>query len=515
MKASMDEARPSVREARSRPRMTVLKPYRAYRESGVEWLGEVPEHWEVRRMATVAGLRVSNVDKHVREGESPVRLCNYLDVYHNERIGADVPFMAGTAKEREIRKFRLAVGDVLITKDSEDWSDIGVPALVEYAADDLVCGYHLAMLRPNGACLDGGYLFQALQDSHVAWQWQVAAAGVTRYGLSQNAIRSMRIPLPPLTEQTAIASYLDAAGRCIRRYIRAKEQLIELLGEERQATIHEAVTGGIDVRTGQPYPSYRDSGVEQLGKVPEHWEVRRMATSADLRVSNVDKHVREGESPVRLCNYLDVYHSERIGADVPFMAGTAKEREIRKFRLAVGDVLITKDSEDWSDIGVPALVEYAADDLVCGYHLAMLRPNGACLDGGYLFQALQDSHVAWQWQVASAGVTRYGLSQNAIRSMRIPLPPLPEQTAIARYLDDATATIDRTIELTRSQIALAEEYRTRLISDVVTGKLDVREAAAELPKADPDGNGSRGARTQAQANSRTARSGIAAAEAGP
>ena len=254
---------------------TELRPYPAYRDSGVEWLGKVPEHWEVRRVATVGDLRVSNVDKHVREGEFPIRLCNYMDVYHNERIGSDLPFMAGTATEREIRRFRLAVGDVLVTKDSEDWSDIGVPALVEYAADDLVCGYHLAMLRPHGAFLDGGYLFQALRDSHVAWQFQVAAAGVTRYGLSQNAIRSMRIPLPALSEQTAIARFLEAADRRIRRYIRAKERLVELLEERKRVLIHEVVTGRIDVRTGQPYPAYKDSGVEWLGNVPEHWEVRR------------------------------------------------------------------------------------------------------------------------------------------------------------------------------------------------------------------------------------------------
>ncbi len=465
--------------------MTAIQPYPAYRDSGVEWLGELPEHWELRRMATVADLRVSNVDKHVREGESPVRLCNYLDVYHNERIGAHLPFMAGTAKEREIRKFGLDVGDVLITKDSEDWSDIGVPALVDYAAQDLVCGYHLAMLRPDGTSLAGGYLFHALKDSHVAWQCQVAAAGVTRYGLSRNAIRSMRIPLPPLSEQRTIARFLDDADRRIRRHIRAKERLMELLEEERRAVVHEAVTGRIDVRTGEPYPAYKDSGVEWLGNVPEHWEIRRVATVAHLRVSNVDKHVREGESPVRLCNYMDVYHNERIGPDLPFMAGTATEREIRRFRLAEEDVLVTKDSEDWSDIGVPAFVEYSAHDLVCGYHLAMLRPDQTSLDGGYLFQALGDSHVAWQFQVAAAGVTRYGLSQNAIRSIRIPLPPLTEQTAIARLLEAAGRRMSTRRATVARQIDLLREYRTRLIADVVTGKLDVREAAAKLPETDP------------------------------
>ena len=392
------------------------------------------------------------------------------------------------------------MGDVLITKDSEDWSDIGVPALVEYASHDLVCGYHLAMLRPNGASLDGGYLFQALKESRVAWQCQVAAAGVTRYGLSQNAIRSMRVPLPPLTEQTAIARFLEAADRRIQRYIRVKERLIGLLEERKRALIHEAVMGRIDVRTGQPYPAYKDSGVEWLAKVPEHWKVRRVANIADLRVSNVDKHVREEEEPIRLCNYVDVYRNDRIVGDIAFMPATARRAEIQRFRMAIGDVLLTKDSEDWTDIGVPALVEYTAADLVCGYHLAMLRPDGAFLDAGYLFRALGDSGVARQFRVAANGVTRYGLSRHAIRSVRIPLPPVVEQRAIVRFLDRADRRIQRHVSATKRQVALFREYRTRLIADVVTGKLDVREASAVLPEVAPVAGWSRGDTIHTESN---------------
>ena len=235
----------------------------------------------------------------------------------------------------------------------------------------------------------------------------------------------------------------------------------------------------------RPYPAYRESGLDWLGRVPEHWEVRRVANIADLRVSNVDKHVREEEEPIRLCNYVDVYHNDRIGGDIAFMPATARKAEIQRFRMAFGDVLLTKDSEDWTDIGVPALVEYTAPDLVCGYHLAMLRPNGGFLDAGYLFHALGNSGVARQFRVAANGVTRYGLSRHAIRSVRIPLPPVVGQRAIVRFLDRADRRIQRHVSATKRQIALLREYRTRLIADVVTGKIDVREAAARLPDADP------------------------------
>ena len=111
-----------------------------------------------------------------------------------------------------------------------------------------------------------------------------------------------------------------------------------------------------------------------------------------MRVSNVDKHVKDGELPVRLCNYVDVYKSDRITEGIAFMRATATPAEIERFRLEAGDVLITKDSETWNDIGVPALIEQTADDLVCGYHLALLRPSRRSIDGVFLLRRLAKSH---------------------------------------------------------------------------------------------------------------------------
>ena len=461
---------------------TELGPYPAYRDSGVEWLGRVPEHWEVRRVATVGDLRVSNVDKHVREGEFPIRLCNYMDVYHNERIGSDLPFMAGTATEREIRRFRLAVGDVLVTKDSEDWSDIGVPALVEYAADDLVCGYHLAMLRPNGAFLDGRYLFQALRDSHVAWQLQVAAAGVTRYGLSQNAIRSMRIPLPPLSEQTSIARFLEAADRRIRRYIRAKERLVELLEERKRALIHEAVTGRIDVRTGQPYPAYRDSGVEWLGKVPEHWEVRSLGTLGWFFKGNGGTKADETEEGVPCVRYGDLYTRHQFHI-TESKACVAPHRAGAYTPVRYGDVLFAGSGETLDEIGKSA-VNLIKGSVVCGGDVIVFRPT-IDIDAEYFGWSTDYRQAASQKARMGRGITVMHIYSSDLKYLAVPLPPLSEQAAIARYLDHADRRSQRHISATQRQIALLREYRTRLIADVVTGKLDVRDAAADLPETDP------------------------------
>ena len=248
----------------------------------------------------------------------------------------------------------------------------------------------------------------------------------------------------------------------------------------------------------QPYPTYKPSGVEWLGNVPAHWEVRRLRNVADMRVSNVDKHAKEGEISVRLCNYVDVYKNDYISELMDFMRATATNEEIERFRLEEGDVLITKDSETWDDIGVPALVTEAADDLVSGYHLALLRPQSDKVAGAYLLRVLQSKGLAYQFHIEAKGVTRYGLSHAGIKSVRLPLPPLPEQAAIVRFLDHADRRIRRyirakerligTVNRTERETSLMSEYRTRLIADAVTGKLDVREAAAALPEVDPWGD---------------------------
>ena len=225
----------------------------------------------------------------------------------------------------------------------------------------------------------------------------------------------------------------------------------------------------------KPYPDYKSSGVEWLGDVPAHWEVKQLRNAASMRVSNVDKHVKAGEIPVRLCNYVDVYKNDYIDEQIDFMRATATSAEIRRFRLNKDDVLITKDSETWDDIGVPALVTKPASDLILGYHLALFRPHANEVIGSYLLRALQSKGLAYQFHVEAKGVTRYGLSHLSIKSVRLPLPPLTEQAAIVSYLNKKTADIDTAIHSTRQEITLLHEYRTRLIADVVTGKVDVRE----------------------------------------
>ena len=462
-----------------------LMPYPAMKDSGVVWLGVVPSHWELHRLATITEMRASNVDKHSKVDEKPVRLCNYVDVYKNERVHAGIRFMRVTASEQEIERFRLARGDILITKDSEDWRDIGVPALVEYVAADLLCGYHVAILRPHTAIV-GDYLLRALQSRPIAWQFRVAAAGVTRYGLTHNAIRSVRVPLPPLAEQTAIARFFNHADRRIQRYIRAKERLIELLEEQKQAIIHQAVTGQIDVRTGQPYAAYKDSGVEWLGEVPQHWTVVQLGRIAVDRCDGPfgsglksSHYTDEGIRVVRLQN---IGHGEFRNSDAAFIS-PEHYSTLGDHSVEAGDVLIAGLGDANHPAGRacvapgdsgPAMVK--ADCFRFRLDQSRALPR---------FVALQLTSTAHSVSgLLSTGATRQRINLRTTAARRVAIPETREQSRIVQHLTHGITCHVEGQDNAGRAIELLSEYRTRLIADVVTGKLDVREAAASLPEID-------------------------------
>ena len=144
------------------------------KDLNMTWRNRLPEYWQTRRLGTVVEMRVSNVDKHTSDDEIPVRLCNYVDVYYNDRVDGNLPYMQATVSLAEADRFRLKQNDVVITKDSETWNDIAVPTLVVEAPNDLVCGYHLAILRPSDA-VDGAYLARVLQAPSIAHQFHVEA----------------------------------------------------------------------------------------------------------------------------------------------------------------------------------------------------------------------------------------------------------------------------------------------------------------------------------------------------
>ena len=247
-----------------------FRTYTAKKFSGAAFLDCVPDHWETKRLKYACTVLPSNVDKKSHAGESEVLLCNYTDVYYNEVISLDCDFMRATATADHIDLLTLRAGDTVITKDSETADDIAIAAYVPKDLPGVVCGYHLAIVRPNSA-QNGLFIKRLFESDYLRAYFEVSARGLTRVSLPQYALKNVVIAIPTRTEQNAIAGFLDRETSKIDALIAEQEKLLRLLSEKREASSAQAVTRGItaDVQLSQ-------SGLSWSAKIPSHWTVIRL-----------------------------------------------------------------------------------------------------------------------------------------------------------------------------------------------------------------------------------------------
>lgn len=423
------------------------------------WQSELPPSWTVRPLRSVAEYAVSNVDKILSDEELPVRLCNYTDVYNNEKIHLGMEFMAGTATQSEINKFHLVADDVVITKDSEAWDDIGVPALVTETADDFVCGYHLAMIRPNPEKLDGAFLFRCLQSKTVRVQLELAANGITRFGIPKNAIGSLALPVPPKSIQRSIARFLDGETADIDVLIAAKQKLLDLMAEKRRAIVAEAVMRGLD-----PSAPLCPSGIDWLGDVPAHWQIERSRWLFTER----DQRSQTGEEEMLTVSHLTGV-TPRSEKDVNMF----EAESTAGYKLCfAGDLAI---NTLWAWMG--AMGTARVDGIVSpAYNVYTPGPR---LLPDYVDALVRIPVFAQEVTRYSKGVwsSRLRLYPEGFFETWWPVPPLDEQQRIVAHIGTETAKIDRLRTATETSIALLKERRAALIAAAVTGQIEIPEAA--------------------------------------
>ncbi len=443
--------------------------YPAYRDSGVAWIGRVPVSWNVRRLRFLADVRPSGVDKHSVEGELPVQLCNYVDVYKSDRITDALTFLGATATSAEIERFALRAGDVLITKDSETPNDIAVAALVEPSAAGTVCGYHLALLRPTSGVIEGAFLFWAFKATETLAQCSVRAQGITRFGLSTGAIADVVLALPSLAEQRAIVAFLDRECGKIDGLVAEQERLIGLLKEKRQAVISHAVTKGLD-----PNAPMKDSGVAWLGQVPAHWSTRPL------------KHIARfvgGATPRK--DRTDYWQG-----DIPWVS----PKDMKKWIVTGEADFITREAMEASNLTLvpPGSVLIVVRGMILAHSFpvaltgrpltlnqdmkALLPTDGHCTP--YLGHLLAAHQAVVAQHVDEAGHGTRALRMEGFTSLPLPVPPPEEQVRIATFVGDSVEKLMQLSAEAERAIALLKERRAALISAAVTGKIDVRGLVA-------------------------------------
>jgi type I restriction enzyme S subunit len=434
-----------------------LKPYLQMKDSGVPWLGEVPEHWEVRKVREVG--RVINgfpfdAGRFSQSTGYPLIRIRDLDRARTA-TRYDGPF---------IESARVNPGDVLIGMDGD--FNVGTwrgaePALLNQRmccirSAEPVTERLLAYLLPG----------PLKQINDVTWSTTVKH-------LASSQVERIQLGLPPLPEQTAIVRFLDHADRRIRRYIRAKQKLIKLLEEQKQAIIHRAVTRGLD-----PNVRLKPSGVEWLGEVPEHWEVRKLrqcgSISGGMTPSMADRSLWDGDVP-----WVTPKDMKRATIAAASMNVSRKALEVTSLRLIPsGSVLLVVRGMILAR-RVP--IARTVQPVTINQDMKAIVP-AAGIDAGYLAYRMDATQATFASMIDEAGHGTKRFPTERWKNIVLAVPPVNEQRQIVSYLDQATAQLAGAVDVAQREIELLREYRTRLIADVVTGKLDVREAAARLPQ---------------------------------
>ena len=425
--------------------MTLMTPhpYTAYKPSSIEWLGDVPAHWDERRFK----FFYQEVDERSTTGTEEL-----MSVSHKTGVTPRKQNVTMFLAESNVGYKICRPGDIVVNTMWAYMAALGVARQEGLVSPSYAIYRTLPQRGPNP-----DYVDLLLRTEEYRTAYLVRSTGITdsRLRLYPESFLDITLLCPPLPEQHTIVQYLDYVDRRIRRYVGAKRKLIALLEEEKQAIVNRAVTRGLD-----PNVRLKPSGVEWLGDVPEHWEIRRLKTICVMK---------SGEG-------ITAESIEAVG-EYPVYGGNGLRGYASSFTHDGALALIGRQGALCGNVHIAQGQFWASEHAVV-----------ATLYGGHeigWFGAILTAMNLNQYSIAAA---QPGLAVERILNLYLPVPSQQEQKNIANHMEGATENIDAAIVRARRQIELVQEYHTRLIADVVTGKLDVREAAAQLPDEDGDQN---------------------------
>ena len=434
------------------------------KDSGVEWLGEVPTHWEVMRLKTWVDVN----QLVLPEDTNPDYMFDYVDigsVATGQLAAKPVRIRFGDSPSRARRVVRL--GDTVV---STVRSYLKAIWHAEHTSADLIASTGFAVLTPRRGTFPK-FTSYLLQSDPFIERVTADSVGIAYPAIAETRFGTLEVCVPPLPEQAAIVRFLDDADRRIQRFIHAKQKLITLLEEQKQVIIHQAVTGQIDVRTGQPYSVYKFSGVDWLGSVPVRWEVaplRRVTLDrCDGPFGSGLKSSHYTDQGIRVVRLQNIGHGEFRDSDATFIS-PEHYSSLGDHSVLSGDVLIAGLGDNNHPAGracvapegiTPAMVK--ADCFRFRLNMEHIQPR---------FAALQLTATATLASaVLSTGATRQRTNLKATAGRAISIPSVSEQNAIVQYITAEVSSITRVQAAVQEKIRLLNEYRARLIADVVTG----------------------------------------------
>lgn len=433
-----------------------LTPYSAYKPSGVKWLGDIPAHWE-----QLPGRACYYEKKSPNTG---MQETTVLSLSYGEIVVKPVEEHHGLVPASFETYQVIEPGDIIIrpTDLQNDWTSLRFGLSRNHGA---ITSAYMCFHTKGIISREYGHLLLHTYDLKKIFY---GLGSGLRQNLNWRDFQYLPCLVPPLPEQTAIVCYLNHATKLIDRYISAKDRLINLLEEQRQAVIQRAVTRGLD-----PNVRLKPSGVEWLGDMPAHWECRRLKTIGRIRYG-LGQPPRELPNGLPLIRATNVDHGHIIEKDLVYVDPSAVP-EGRDAILREKEIIVVRSGAYTAD---SAIIPKAFEGAVTGYDMVatITKAMPEFVAMTLLCAYVRDDQLI----VESTRSAQPHLNAEELGTSLLLLPPFEEQSAIVEYLDKVIADIDTAIGRARHEIELLKEYRTRLTADVVTGKLDVRETAAIL-----------------------------------
>lgn len=435
---------------------------RGMKESGIEWIGEIPEQWSVRKYKSICNIYA---------GGTPD--TNKLELWNG-----DIPWLpSGKIKNDDIYEADKFITNLGLEKSSTKLIKENTTLLAMTGA---TCG-NVGFLRIKSCANQSVMAFENLNKSfldrfiYYTLLSQREAILLQKTGGAQSGInvedgKNLFLPSCSYITQEKIVNYLDKKVSQIDDIISKQKSLIEKYKAYKQSLITETVTKGLNKNVPM-----KDSGIEWIGEIPTHWSIKKMKYLGELNASGVDKKIRENEKLYKSVHYVNVYKNgqkEIVNSD-NYLVISCDDNKAANCTLIQGDVLFTNSSETAGDMGTSTVV---AEDLVntlFGYHLMRFRPYSKVLWYKYEKYLFSSNYMRKWFEYNSVGITRFGLSQRGFSESQIIYAPYEEQIKIADFLDKKCNVIDSAISKKEQLIEKLEEYKKSLIYECVTGKREV------------------------------------------
>ncbi|KAB4182617.1 restriction endonuclease subunit S [Bacteroides uniformis] len=455
----------------------MAKRYEKYKDSGIAWIGEIPEHWSVKRLNDIGKYRKGpfgsalKVDSFIDKSDDAIKVYEQQNAIKKSAIiGAS--YISKEYFENNMKGFEVCANDIIVSCAGTIGELFVLPSNIEKG----IINQALMRMRMDCRYVNLSF-FLYIFDILLRVESEQSSNGSAMKNIPPfDILKKIRIPLANISEQEQIAKYLDWKCGEIDRIVEVRERQIKLLGELRTSVISRAVTRGLT-----PNAPLKDSGIDWIGQIPEHWEICRLKNACSLKGRIGWKGLRSEEFEQISYAYLVTgqdFHSAIIDWTKCYQISKERYDEDPYIQLSNGDLLITKDGT----IGKIAKVSNMDKPSCLNSGIFVMKQTKALFEQSYLYWLLESSLLKEFNNYTSTGTTILHLYQNVFENMPFIIPSLSEQQQIAEYLDKKTEEIDSTIDKFKVQIDKLKEYRQALITEVVTGKIDVRGIKIPTPK---------------------------------